>query len=65
MEKFFLGKKLYNRSPLLNTADSHLRRQLDEERQRAVELESTLEAAQSALLQAREQMASLETDLQV
>ncbi|KAL5110771.1 hypothetical protein TcWFU_008282 [Taenia crassiceps] len=40
------------------------RRQIDEERQHVVELESTLQASQSALIQAREQVASLESDLQ-
>ncbi|VDM16284.1 unnamed protein product [Hydatigera taeniaeformis] len=41
-----------------------LRRQIGEERQHVVELESTLQASQSALMQAREQVASLENDLQ-
>ncbi|KAM7538165.1 hypothetical protein Aperf_G00000065641 [Anoplocephala perfoliata] len=40
------------------------RSQIEEERQRVVELESTLEASQNALQQAHEQVASLENDLQ-
>lgn len=41
------------------------RSQIEEERQRATELESKLEASQTALQQTRERVGSLENDLQV